>query len=479
MRLTDLPLTYARSNRLRFVEELKDFLRFPSISAQPKHAQNLQECASWLAKHLRTIGLEHVEVIHTQRHPIVYAEWLGKPGYPTVLIYGHYDVQPVDPVCEWKSPPFQPIVSGLNLYGRGACDDKGQLFVHIKAIECYLATVGNLPVNIKCLFEGEEEIGSQNLLNYITRRERDLSADVAVISDMPILAPDRPAVTYAMRGALSLELEVKGAERDLHSGIFGGAVQNPLQVLCEMVGRLHHSNGRIAIPGFYDRVRRWDEDERYYMAQTGPTDEGILRSAQVIHGWGESHFTSYERTTIRPSLSVNGILGGYQGAGPKAVIPAQATVKLNFRLVPDQDPKEIESLFRHYIAEVTPATVRTTVRTQSTAQPALLDRNHPVMCAAAVAYQRGFERTPVFLRSGGTIPVVNLLHGTLGIPTVLMGFALPDDRMHGPNEKFYLPNFINGISTSIHFLSEIGPRLKPAGPVHGLGTTQARMGILL
>lgn len=455
-------LNYFHSNRSRFVNELVEFVRFSTISAQMNHAKDMKKCAAWLAKHLRTIGLEDVEIIRTQRHPIVYAEWLGKPGYPSMLIYGHYDVQPVDPLREWKFPPFQPVVRDSNLYGRGACDDKGQLFTHIKALECYLKTAGELPVNVKCLFEGEEEIGSPNLQEFLRRHQQDLCADVTVISDMPILAPDRPAITYALRGALSLELEVNGPQRDLHSGIFGGAVHNPLQALCEMIGQLHTADGKVAIPGFYDQVRDWNDRERNYMARTGPSAAEVLSNAQVAQGWGESHFTPYERTTIRPSLSINGIVGGYQGAGPKAVIPATAIAKLSFRLVPDQDPKEIDRLFRQYVAAITPPTVQTSIRTQFLAPPALLPRDHPAMQAAVVAYRHGFGRKPVFLRSGGTIPVVNLLYETLRIPTVLMGFALPDDRMHGPNEKFYLPNFFNGITTSICFLSEIAsmPRFR-------------------
>lgn len=454
--INDQVFTYANSNQSRFVNELAEFVRFPSVSAQPQHATEVRRCAEWLTEHLQAIGLKRVRIIPTAQHPLVYADWHNGPQQPTVLIYGHYDVQPVDPLAEWKSPPFQPSVRGANLYGRGASDDKGQLFAHVKALEAYLKTAGALPVNVKCLFEGEEEIGSPNLPAFLVRHQRELSADVAVISDMTILAPDRPALTYALRGALSLELEVAGPQRNLHSGIFGGAVYNPLQALCEIIARLHDAGGRIAIPGFYDRVRLWSEDERDYMAQTGPRDGEILRNAQVAQGWGEPRFTLYERTTIRPALTVNGIVGGYQGAGPKAVIPARAVAKLNFRLAPDQEPQEIDRLFRRYVAGITPPTVRVTIRTQLAAPPALIGRSHPAMRAAAVAYRRGFGAMPVFLRSGGTIPVVNLLHQALGIPTVLMGFALPDDRMHGPNEKFHLPNFFNGIITSICFLAEVG-----------------------
>jgi acetylornithine deacetylase/succinyl-diaminopimelate desuccinylase-like protein len=453
---TSRPLLYAHARRQPFVRELQEFIRFPSVSATPQQANDVKQCAAWLAQHLRHIGLERVEVIPTLRHPLVYAEWQHAPSCPTVLIYGHYDVQPADPLHEWHSAPFEPTVRGHDLYGRGTCDDKGQMFAHVKALEAYLHTAGRLPVNVKCLFEGEEEIGSPNLTTFLTRHRRQLVADVAVLSDMPILAPNRPAITYAMRGGLSVELELHGPRRDLHSGIFGGAVHNPLQALCALIARLHDTHGRVAIPGFYDRVRHWSAEERTYMARVGPPDTQILRDAQVGHGWGECGYTLYERTTIRPALTVNGIGGGYQGVGNKSIIPARATAKLNFRLVPNQDPGEIERFFRQYIARLAPPTVRVTIRTQLAAKPALVDRHHPAMRAAVIAYRRGFGAMPVFLRSGGTIPVVNTLQEMLGIPTVPMGFALPDDRMHAPNEKFHLPNFYNGIATCIWFLAAVG-----------------------
>jgi acetylornithine deacetylase/succinyl-diaminopimelate desuccinylase-like protein len=455
MPLAALPLAYARANRARFVAELEDFIRFPSVSAQPKHAKDLQECAAWLADYLRQIGLEHVQLVSTPRHPIVYADWQSAPAQPTVLLYGHYDVQPPEPLHEWLSPPFEPTRRGNDLYGRGACDDKGQMFAHIKALEAYLQTEGTLPVNVKCLFEGEEEIGSPNLTPFLARHTHALAADVALMSDMPMLAPDCPAITYAMRGGLSLELELHGPQHDLHSGIFGGAIYNPLHALCDIVANLHDPEGRIAIPGFYDRVCHWSMAERDYMAQTGPSDAQLLHNAQVGTGWGECGYTLYERTTIRPTLTVTGIIGGYQGPGVKAIIPACATAKLNLRLVPEQDPHEIEHLFRQHIASIAPPAMSCTIRTHLTAKPALVNRCHPALRAAARAYHKGFGAMPVFLRSGGTIPVVHTFHELLGIPTVLMGFALPDDRMHAPNEKFHLPNFYRGIATSIHFLNEV------------------------
>jgi len=457
----NIAISYSRAERPRILEELKDFIRFPSVSAQSRHAGDVRRCADWLATHLRRVGLKQTAVTPTQRHPIVYAESRQIAERPTVLVYGHYDVQPPDPLGEWRSPPFHPVVRGANLYGRGACDDEGQLFTHVKAIEAYLETSGSLPVNVKCLFEGEEEIGSPNLPEFLAGNRHKLRADVAVMSDMPIVAPNQPAVTYAMRGALSVELEVQGPKRDLHSGIFGGAVHNPLQALCELLASLHDRNGRIAIPGFYDSVRDWSERERAYMAAVGPDDAKILRNAGASTSWGELGYSAYERTTIRPALAVNGIVGGYQGEGAKAVIPRRAVAKLNFRLVPDQTAEEIERLFRTHVARITPSTVRATVRALVAANPALVDRSHPVIRAAVLAYHRSFGAEPVFLRSGGTIPVVNMLQEALDVPVVLMGFALPDDRMHAPNEKFHLPNFFNGIKTSIWFLSEVTSRLRP------------------
>jgi acetylornithine deacetylase/succinyl-diaminopimelate desuccinylase-like protein len=456
-------LAYIERYRARFLSELKEFVRFPTVSAQPRHAADLQRCASWLAAHLRGIGLSQVSVVKTRLHPLVYAESRQEPGRQTVLIYGHYDVQPADPLPEWRSPPFDPVVSGGNLYGRGACDDKGQMFTHVKAIEAHLSEGSSLPVNVKCLFEGEEEIGSPNLAPFLGENKQTLAADVAVMSDMPMLGPGRPAITYSMRGGLSLELEVAGPERDLHSGIFGGAVLNPLQALCEMITRMHRPDGRVAIPGFYDSVRSWSPDERRYMAEAGPDDRKILKDAGVTKGWGESQYSLYERTTVRPALTVNGITGGYQGPGGKGVIPARALAKLSIRLAPGQDPKEIERLFRLHVDRIAPSAVKCKIRATQPAKPALVSRRLPAMRAAALAYRKGFGAAPVFLRSGGTIPVVNTFQELLGIPTVLMGFALPDDRMHAPNEKFHLSNFYNGIATSIWFLTASGKGPAPAG----------------
>ena len=454
-------LKYARTHRATFVSELKEFLRFRTVSSEPEYANDLKKCAHWLANHLQHIGLERVKVIPTKGHPIVYAAWQRTPARPTVLIYGHYDVLPGEPVREWRTPPFNPTILDGNLHGRGASDDKGQLFSHIKAIESYLSTGRALPVNVKCIFEGEEEIGSPHLTSFIVRNKRALRADAAVISDTRMLASDRPAISYAQRGGLRAELEVKGPPHELHSGNFGGAVHNPLQALCEIIARLHDAHGRVAIPGFYDDVRHWGEEERVFMERTGPSDDQILQDAKVEQGWGESGFSLYERTTTRPALTLNGMAGGHHGAGAKSIIPARAIAKLSFRLVPNQDPQKIAQLFRDHIEHVTPPAVRSSARTFSPIRPALVDRNHPAVRAAAFAYKKGFGAFPVFLRSGGSIPVVTTFQEVLGCPAVLMGFGLPEDHIHGPNEKFYLPNFYNAIATSIWYLA-VAAKLRTA-----------------
>jgi acetylornithine deacetylase/succinyl-diaminopimelate desuccinylase-like protein len=442
--------------RTSFVSALREFVRFPSISTQPTHAADVRRCARWLAGHLRRVGLEHVRVIKTARHPLVYADWLRARGRPTVLVYGHYDVQPADPLPSWTTPPFGAVIRGSALYGRGACDDKGQMLAHVKAIECLLAENRELPVNIKCLFEGEEEIGSPNLFPFLARNRRALAADVAVISDTAAAGPERPAITYTLRGGLGIELSVRGLAHDLHSGHFGGAVHNPLQALCEIIAGLHDRDGRIAIAGFYDRVRTLPADERAFMARDAPSDAAILTRAGASRGWGEPGYTLHERTAIRPALTVNGLTGGYQGPGGKAVIPAVASAKLSFRLVSDQDPAEIEALFHRHIARVAPPSVHCTVRRGLAARPAQVDLQHPAVRAAASACASVFRARPAYLRTGGTIPVVSALQDQLHVPTVLLGFAPPGANIHAPNENFPLTTFFKAIETCARFLVELG-----------------------
>lgn len=447
-------LGYARCHRRRFVSELKEFVRFPTVSSQPKLARDIRRCASWLARHLQSIGLEHVQIIPTNVHPIVYATWQHARGRPTILLYGHYDVQPPEPLEAWYTPPFAPALRNNNLYGRGASDDKGQLLAHVKAMESYLRTARALPVNVKCVFEGAEELGdSASLQAFVRRNKSALQADAAVISDTRMLGPGRPALGYSQRGNIRFEIEVKGAPHELHSGNFGGAVANPLQALCEIVASLHDANGRVAIPGFYDDVREWSEKEREYMAETGPKDRQILHDAHVSTDWGEPGYSLYERVTIRPSLSVNGITGGYQGPGVKTVIPSQALAKISIRLVPDQDPKKVERQMEQHLASVVPPGMKVNMKTLGFAAPVVVNRKHPALQAAAIAFQKGFGERPVFLRSGGSVLAASLFQTELRIPAVLMGFALPDDRAHAPNEKFHLPNFYRGIETSIWFMS--------------------------
>jgi len=455
-------IIFARSHRSRFISELKELLRFPSVSSEPKHARDVRACSRWLALHLKNIGLHHVQLIRTTGNPLVYASWGRDRRAPTLLIYGHYDVVPAEPLAQWKTPPFSPVIKDQNLHARGACDDKGQLFCHVKALECFLRTHRALPLNVKCIFEGEEEIGSPNLLRLIERYKKALGAHAAVISDTKMQDPGRPAISYAQRGGLRAELRVRGPEQELHSGSFGGAVLNPLQALCEMIATLHDERGRVAVPGFYDDVREWSNAEREFMAGVGPADDKILREAHVKQGWGERGYTAYERTTIRPALTLNGISGGHAGEGSKGVVPAMAAAKLSFRLVPDQDPKRIAQLFRRHIERISPDAVQYSVHSEAPTSPVLIDRTHPAVRTAAVAYRNAFGNPPVFLRSGGSIPVASAIQEILGIPVVLMGFGLPDDRIHGPNEKFHLPNFYRGIETSIWYMSLAAQSLRDA-----------------
>jgi acetylornithine deacetylase/succinyl-diaminopimelate desuccinylase-like protein len=456
MSSAEAAIAYARGNRPRFLRELMDFMRIPSISAQPRFAPEVARCAAWLADHMEKIGLEGIRRIPAKGGPLVYGQWLRKPGLPTVLIYGHYDVQPVDPASKWKTPPFEPRILEGSLHGRGASDDKGQLFTHLSAIESLLKASGALPVNVKCLFEGEEETGSPSLEGFVGRNRLALAADVAVMSDTRMLGPDRPSITYSLRGQLSLELVVSGPARDLHSGNFGGAVHNPLQALCEIIADLHDDKGRVAIPGFYDRVLTPPREERRRMKVDGPGDPQIRGDAGTRADWGEQGYSLYERVTIRPALTINGIGGGYQGTGGKGVIPSQAMAKIGIRLVPNQDPREVERLFRRHIARVTPETVTCSVHSRLSVNPAVVDRRHPALGAAARAYRMAFGRSPVLMRSGGSIPAVGIFQRVLGTPTVLMGYALPTDRIHAPNERFSLHNFHRGMEANIRFLSDIG-----------------------
>jgi len=451
---------YARANQDRFVAELKEFLSIPSVSTQIEHKSDIERAAVWLRDKLLLAGFPKAEVMPTLGHPVVYAEWLAAgPKTPTVLVYGHYDVQPPDPLEEWNTPPFEPTIVGDDIFCRGASDDKGQLYIHVKAVEAFKETretAGTPPVNVKCIFEGEEETGSPSLEPFIREHTGLLAADVAVISDTHILGKDTPSIVYALRGLAYVEVEVTGPDHDLHSGIYGGAVHNPINALCAMIARLQDENGHITIPGFYDKVRALSPEERAELAKVPFEREAWLDEAGVKTDWGEPAYTIVERTTARPTLDVNGLWGGYIQPGAKTVLPSKAFAKISMRLVPDQEPAEITQLFRDYLAEIAPSTVSVEVRDLHGGEGAILRRDSPAMKAAFRAYAEAFGKEPVFVREGGSIPVVATFQRVLGIETILMGFGLPDDRLHSPNEKFHLPNFHKGIETVIHFMDFLG-----------------------
>lgn len=451
------PIDYAKQHRDGFLAELIEFLRIPSVSTQPAHQADVAAAATWLRDRFLEAGFPRAQVMPTAGHPVVYAEWLAAgPGVPTVLVYGHYDVQPPDPLDAWRSPPFEPEIRGVDLYARGASDDKGQVHIHVKTAEAFHQTLGRPPVNIKCLIEGEEEMGSPSLNPFVQSHRELLSADVAVISDTHILGREQPSIVYALRGLAYLEIEVTGPDHDLHSGIYGGAVNNPLNELCRIVARLQDASGRITIPGFYDQVRDLDADERVELAKIPFQRESWLAEAGVTTDWGELSFSIIERTTARPTLDVHGIWGGYMEPGAKTVLPRAAHAKVSMRLVPDQDPGEISTLVRDYVTSIAPPSVSVKVNDLHGGQGAIIDRDHPAMRAAYCAYRETFGVAPIFVREGGSIPVVAELQRELGIQTVLMGFGLPDDRLHSPNEKLTLSMYDRGIETVIRFLEILG-----------------------
>lgn len=444
---------YAESHRTEFLDELKDFLRIPSVSTLPEHKEDMQRAAEWVADQLRMAGMERIEIFPTPGHPIVYANWNGAPGAPIVLIYGHYDVQPVDPVDEWQTLPFEPTLRGDNLVARGASDDKGQVFVHIKVMEAMRqAYNGKLPLNIKFLIEGEEEIASKHLDAFIESHQDLLRADVTVISDGAILTPEQPSIVYGLRGMTYVEIEVKGPRSDLHSGGYGGTVHNPAQALCEIIAALHNADNSVAVPGFYDKVRPLDPAERAALANVPFSVEEWQRQTGAPQPWGEADYTLHERIGARPTLEVNGLVSGFTGVGSKTVLPAKALAKVSCRLVPDQDPYEIEELVRARVKALTPPDVTSEVRGLNYAYPSVVPINSPAMDVAIAAYERGFGAKPVFMREGGTLPIVATLQRLFNAPVLLIGFGLHDDNAHAPNEKFWLPGFYKGITTSIALL---------------------------
>jgi acetylornithine deacetylase/succinyl-diaminopimelate desuccinylase-like protein len=446
-------LQYAQAQRSTHLAELIEFLRIPSVSTQPECDAYTSAAAAWLVRAMSTAGLENVRQIETRRHPLVYGDWLhAGADAPTVLIYGHYDVQPADPLELWESPPFEPTIREEYLYARGAADDKGQLYIHVKTAEAFLRTEGRLPVNVKFIVEGEEEIGSANLRDFIRQNGEMLAADSALISDSAMLGPDQPALVYGLRGNCHVLIDLTGPSHDLHSGSYGGGIDNPLNVMAHLIAKLKDERGHVMIPGFYDKVEPLTLAEREMLAHFPMDEDEWLRETGAPAAWGENEYTLVERLGARPTLDLTGLVGGYTGAGTKTVLPAHAHAKISMRLVPHQEPREIIELFERFARAVLPPTVTARFQVAGTSKPALIDRDTPPMRAAAAAYEATFGRPPVFMREGGSIPVVSQFETELGLPTVLMGFGLPSDRIHSPNERFYVPNFYAGIETSIRYL---------------------------
>ena len=447
-------LHYIHHNRDRYIAELNEFLTIPSISNNAENRPDMERCASFLKGQLESIGMQRAAVIPTQGHPIVYGEWLGAPGRPTVLFYGHYDVQPVDPLDLWISGPFQPTIRDGELYARGAIDDKGQVWMNLKAAEAHLQAQGTLPVNLKLLIEGEEEVGSSHLDAFIQSHQELLRADVALISDTPMFDRGIPSICYGLRGLAYFQLDLKGSSQDLHSGSFGGTVINPNFALAQIIHSLKDSEGRILIPGFYDDVAPMSDREKEELSRLPFDQERFRAEVGAPELFGEKGYGTLERTWSRPTLEVNGLCGGFTGEGAKTVIPATAMAKISMRLVPNQDPDRIAHLFERHLKTITPGSVELTLTRMHGGKPWLAPVDHPAIRAASRAFEKGFGASPVFVREGGTIPVVTTLAETLGLSTVLMGVGLPDENAHAPNEKLDLGNFQNGIVSVAHFFDE-------------------------
>jgi acetylornithine deacetylase/succinyl-diaminopimelate desuccinylase-like protein len=458
----DKVIDFVNVNRDRYVDELKAFLAIPSISALPAHAADVKRCAEWTADEMRRIGLHNVRLISTPGNPVVYGDWLDAPGAPTILFYGHYDVQPVDPLNLWQSPPFEATVRDGEIYARGSADDKGQVFMHFKAVEAHLKENGRLPVNIKFILEGEEEVGSVNLDEFVRAHKHELRADVVVISDSPMFDRGVPSICYGLRGLVYFQIDLRGSSTDLHSGSFGGAVANPGFVLAQMIAQMKDRGGRIKIPGFYDDVVALTDEEREAWSKLPFNEKKYRKDFGIPRLFGETDYTTLERTWARPTLEVNGMLSGFTGEGAKTVLPAVAMAKISMRLVPNQNPERIAELFEAYVKKVAPKTVELKITRMHGGKPWMTAFDNPFVQAAGRAIERGFGKTPVFTREGGSIPVVSTFQEELGVPSVLFGVGLPDENAHAPNEKLDLTNFHNGIIASAILYEEIAHIAAPA-----------------
>jgi acetylornithine deacetylase/succinyl-diaminopimelate desuccinylase-like protein len=448
-------IDFINTHRDRYVEELKAYLAIPSISALPQHQADVKRCAQWTSEEMSRIGMQNVRLIETPGFPVVYGDWLGAQGAPTILFYGHYDVQPVDPIELWESPPFEATVRDGEIYARGAADDKGQVFMHFKAIEAHLKQNGRLPLNIKVILEGEEEVGSANLDDFVKAHQDDLKADVVVISDSPMFDRGIPSICYGLRGLVYFQIDLRGTKSDLHSGSFGGAVANPAFVLANVLAQMKDRGGRVKIPGFYDDVRPLRDEEREQWKRLPFNEKRYAKDLGAPRLFGESGYSTLERVWARPTFEVNGILSGFTGEGAKTVIPAVAMAKVSMRLVPDQDPDKIAKLFEDYVKKVAPKTVEVKVTRMHGGKPWMTEFDNKYVQAAGRAIEKGFGQKPVFNREGGSIPVVATFQEILGLPSVLFGVGLPDENAHAPNEKLDLGNFHGGIIASAFLYDEV------------------------
>ena len=446
---------YFKENRTTHLEQLNDFLRIPSISALSEHGSDMNKAAEWLVSSLTDAGLENVVIDQTDGHPVVYADWLHAEDKPTILVYGHYDVQPVDPLELWESAPFEPEIRDNKLYARGASDDKGQVFMHIKAVEALIKNFDSLPVNVKFLIEGEEEVGSPNLEKYILENKEKLAADVIVISDTGMQGPGQPAVCYGLRGLCGVQVDVQGAKSDLHSGLYGGGVQNPLHAIVELLATFRDKEGTIAVEGFYDNVREITAEERAAYEALGFDEDELKNEIDVPELFGEKGFSHLERTWTRPTLELNGVFGGFSGEGIKTVLPAEAGAKITCRLVPDQDPEEIVEKLKAHIDKHKPVGVTVTVTEFDKGKPFITPFEHPAIQAAGRSYEKVYEVPTAYTRGGGSIPIVAAFDEILGLPVVLMGFGLSSENFHAPNEHFHLENFDQGLRVLGDYMHEV------------------------
>lgn len=452
-------IEYIESHFNDFLEELKELIRFPSVSTDSEYSKEMLNCAGWCKEHLKKIGFQKAEIIKTKLHPIVYAEYTFNKSVPTILIYGHYDVQPPDPLDQWKSEPFEPRISNNTIYARGAVDDKGQLFIILKAIETLLRTEGELKCNLKLILEGEEECGSRSLYKFLEDNKEKLNADTALACDTAMISENDPALTISLRGIVYAELLLKGSNQDLHSGVYGGAIENPLNLLSRVIAGMHDNDQRITIPGFYDDVVELDENEREILARTPFNEKDWLKTIGSSGTKTESGYSLIESTTIRPSLDVHGIWGGYSGKGAKTIIPAEAGAKFSFRLAPKQQPAKIFNSLKSYIENQIPNTIKYKLRILNDTEPVLIDTENPAMKCAVETLETTFNKNPFFIRTGGSLPVVTALKKYLDIDSVLIGFALESDGAHSPNEHFGLNRFRKGIEAITCFLKNYPERI--------------------